>query len=553
MRLAFSLFVLTAVLAAQTPAPPEHSGVIAGVVRDASNGAPVANVRVWVNRGPATGPGQWAGSLERVTGADGKYEFRDLPPGRHRIDLHAWLDSGDLAVVERYVRLEAGQELASVDFALARMASISGRVLDHNGEPVPKTWVFLIGREYSLGALRFSYQRIAETNDLGEYTLNLVWPGRSYLVVAAEKRMKVDAVSPAPGKRELRKPAILHTFYPGTPSLEGAQPWVPRSGEQREGVDIVLLRGPSYCVSGALRGAGGQGPLRFILEPRRLEQSRRGTVVQLYGVTGPDGRIRICDLPSGEFRLTAYSQRADWAIPPDFFGSGPVDIGDDDVEDLTLIAQPKMEVPGETAWEGGAPESLPATAIRVGLNPIGRAPFSQERSAFEAKRPVPGTFTIPQVLLGEYEVELRDVPDEAYVKDILYGGQSIRHQPLRVGSAIGNASLRIVLGLDGGTVAVRAADREGKPAADVHIVLLPDATLTETALADSLVTGLADQMGLWTSGRLAPGKYHVLAVRAPIDKSPERIGQLLRSRSRAKEVEVGPKAEVQVTVEPVEP
>ncbi|MBK9169000.1 MAG: carboxypeptidase regulatory-like domain-containing protein [Bryobacterales bacterium] len=552
MRLALSLFALAAALFAQAQ---ENSGVIAGVVRDASTGQPVANAKVWANRGAfGATPGTYVSGIETVTGADGRYAFRSFPPGRHRLDVSAWLDSGDLAVVERYVRLEAGQELASVDFALARMASISGRVLDHNGEPVPKTWVFLIGREYSLGTLRSSYRKFAETNDLGEYTLNLVWPGRSYLVVAAEKRMKVDAVSPAPGKRELRKPAIMHTFYPGTPAVEGAQPWVPRSGEQREGVDIVLLRGPSYCVSGALRGAGGRGPLRFILEPRRLEQSSsRGTVVQLHGVTGPDGRIRICGLPSGEFRLTAYAQPADWAIPPDFFGSGPVDIGDDDVEDLTLIAQPKMEVPGETAWEGGAPESLPPPAIRVWLNPIGRASFSQERSAFEAKRPVPGTFTIPQVLLGEYEVELRDVPDEAYVKDILYGGQSIRHQPLRVGSAIGNASLRIVLGLDGGTVAVRAADREGKPAADVHIVLLPDAALTEAALADSLATGLADQMGYWMSGRLAPGKYHVLAVRAPINKSPERIGQLLRSRSRAKEVEVGPKAEVQVTVEPAEP
>ena len=48
----------------------------------------------------------------------------------------------------------------------------------------------------------------------------------------------------------------------------------------------------------------------------------------------------------------------------------------------------------------------------------------------------------------------------------------------------------------------------------------------------------------------APGKYFVLATDAEVDKSPESIGKLWNARNRAKEIEVGPNATVNVTLEP---
>ena len=51
-------------------------------------------------------------------------------------------------------------------------------------------------------------------------------------------------------------------------------------------------------------------------------------------------------------------------------------------------------------------------------------------------------------------------------------------------------------------------------------------------------------------GALPPGKYYVLATDLPVDKSPECIGKLALSRSKAQEVDLGANGSAQVTLAP---
>ena len=70
-------------------------------------------------------------------------------------------------------------------------------------------------------------------------------------------------------------------------------------------------------------------------------------------------------------------------------------------------------------------------------------------------------------------------------------------------------------------------------------------------LAATLVSGQTDQLGMYTSHTLAPGKYYLAASEDAIDPTPESIGRLWRSRDRFKEVELAPKGTAQVSLEPV--
>jgi hypothetical protein len=154
-------------------------------------------------------------------------------------------------------------------------------------------------------------------------------------------------------------------------------------------------------------------------------------------------------------------------------------------------------------------------------------------------------------LLDDYELNVYGVPHDLYLKDITYGGLSILHEPLRVGSAMGNATLRVIVARDGGYVSAKVADKDGNPVPDSYVLIMPSSASSEPALAASLISGQTDQNGVYSSEMLAPGKYLVLASSAPVDSTPEGIGKLMRTRSHAQEVEIAANGNQQTTLAPV--
>ncbi len=535
--------ILAVVSAAAQP-----TGTISGVVRDAGTGTSLAGATVYANRN-ANGP-------ETTTDTQGRFAFRGLEAGQHRITAYAPSERGPGfgAYATKRVTLASGQELTSIDFLLRGHGEISGRILDAKKEPVPDVWVFLIAREYSLGALRYVFASAETSDDQGNYFLKRgVESGRAYLVMAAKRTIKLSAISEAPANPKLRKPAVVPTYYPGTSSIEGAQPLVLRAGERREGVDLILQRSPAFCIEGVLQDPKGPQSLAFWIADRRPTSGASGDgamfMMSPNGVTAADGKIRICDLYPGEYQLTVFS-----AVPgpdgPALFGWQPLAITDSDVTRVSVAAPMPVSTTGEVVWEGPPPDPPISGKLSVALVPLTRSPFRGERSMSSIKVSIPGSFSFGGVLLDEYSFRIYAVPSVAYIKDITYAGRSIRYEPFRPGSAIGDASLRFILAGDGGTLSAKVADKDGNPVADSRVIVMPASVQTEAVLADAMIQGQTDQNGMWTSNRIAPGKYYVLASETPVDKSPESIGKLWRTKLQAKEIEVGPKATVEVTLSP---
>lgn len=585
-RLAVTVFA--AIACAQNDAP---TGSMSGVVRDLAGGAPVANVQVAATSGAGK-------PILTATDAQGHYSFRGLAPGR--ISLVAGgnpADSTAVPVERKYVILQGGQDLQSVNLLVQGIGRLSGRVLDEDGKPVSGARVMALRREYSLGALRYDLAHIAITGKDGAYGSALdnseiteaighdgvaeildslvfagcvVEPpgnvacgpagaqamaapranirpesadrqpaeipleaGRGYLLVAEQSGPKIlRPKDPAPDPKA-RPTVLMPAWYLGSPTRDGASPMSVMPGESREHVDFRLSRGPAYCLWVALPAAKGPDAAKFQLS---LSEAGFFPAMQsafMADTVGTASQIHVCNLHPGDYRLglAILPARGDF---PSRFRSSLVTIKDQDVEVSPVLA-PRVTVAGEVLWDGEAPAGTEARSLTILLRPLLRRAFEGESGS--AKIAVPGPFTLASLVADEYALEISGIPLGAYVKDATYGGRSVLHAPLEAGSA---ADLRIVLARDGGRVSARVADSDGDPVADAFLAVMPAGAMSETTLADSMVTGRTDGSGSWTSGLLAPGSYLVCGGRVPWDKSPESVGQLLRLRTQAQEIDVAP-------------
>ncbi len=534
-----TLGVLLALAAAFAQAPQQPArGSVSGVVRDASSGLPMANVRVVDVR-----------NLNRRSDTDsqGRYKLGDLLPGEYNLVAVG----PNLESTQARVSVGPGQEVENLDIRLMAFGTITGRVLDENKEPLPGMRVFLVERTYRLGELHYSHTSFSVTNDKGEYWLPRAAPGRAYLIFAKKWGSALEGMSEAPAEPKLQKRALASTYYPNAAILEAAEPVTILPGETRENVDIRVARTSSYCIDGVVNHPS---PTFWLVEryPSMVSLPTGfgmiGSVVPPSGKAGADGKFRTCDLPPDQYLFTAlgsFGERPTTAVVV------PLTIADSDIHNLSLTPAVGLPLRGELVWDTPPPRDTPEATIRVVLQALTQPVVSSLESSVEAK--VPGPFRIENVLVDEYGVSVRNLPKGAYLKDVTCGGLSVLNRLLKIGTAVGQAELRVVLGRDGGSVTAQVSDDEGKPIPQVTVLVAPAEARSEAEFAAAITAGLTDQTGVFRTSALAPGKYLALAIGSRMDYSPETIGRLFRARIKAKEVEVGAGQMVQVKLEaPVE-
>ena len=165
-RVSRAVALLWVLLSASIPAgqqlPPRDrvstaaaSAVIRGSVTASDTGRPVRRARVTVTAPELSGPPRIAG-----TDSNGRYEVRDLPPGRYRVSVarsgYLPLQYGQRRPLELGTPLDvsSGQTVAGVDFVMPRAGVIAGRVLDELGDPIEGVMVVAMRSRYCDGQRR---------------------------------------------------------------------------------------------------------------------------------------------------------------------------------------------------------------------------------------------------------------------------------------------------------------------------------------------------------------------------------------------------------------
>jgi protocatechuate 3,4-dioxygenase beta subunit len=182
------------------------TGVVRGRVVSA-DGWPMPRVSVSLStivRTPLV-PGQWLdafGSAFTTTDTEGRFEMRDLPPGRFQIAAskagYTQVDESGRAVAPvglssfgptesaRSFYLAAGEVRDRIALTLARRGALAGRLSDENGDPIQDASVEALQVRYEAGRRWLTPANASSwvTDDLGRYRIHDLPP---YYAVAVER------------------------------------------------------------------------------------------------------------------------------------------------------------------------------------------------------------------------------------------------------------------------------------------------------------------------------------------------------------------------------
>lgn len=454
-----------------------------------------------------------------TTEDDGRFFFRNVRPGRYRLTVTR---SGYFRAPLPITVDASGA--ANVTLTMAPTASISGRVFGANGEPLPNVEVQALRISYAYGQRTLTMTTSSQTNDLGEYRLFWLTPGRYYVVMqpaslmkkrmmsfgikiggAAQFSISAQNLDPATELSVIGDPATNEQFVPiyfsGTIDERGASPIDLRAGAEVIGVNLTVAPVREARIRGIVIGAATGRPVEYgtVTADENREPGRRNEA----RVNPETGAFEMKLLP-GPHVLAVTSEAGSAYVP--------LYVGNSDIDGLAIRVSPEFDVRGRIVVEGGARAGNDFEALRLSL----------ERDPPPARtRPNPSTFSVPlddgtftlAAGLGDYRLILTPIlspPNplmppsqpawrDAYVKsirlgdvDVLNGGLHLEKQP--------EASLEIVIATNPGALRVRSAS-------DVSVIIVPE----NRRRTDLYRTATTDATGRVTLDRLPPGVYKVFA------------------------------------------
>ncbi len=481
-------------------APPAAKASISGRVSDVGTGSPVVGIEILYR---LTGGPPEASRV--TTDAEGRFHIPNLAAGQYGF-FGASSTSG-YSSSSRLVTLAEGEELKGVDFQVTRSAVLAGRVVDPQKRPLQGASVQARSLWYQNGRLASSVRR-AVTNDLGEYRLANLPPGPYHLMVE-RKPLRIQKRISTGNKEETAPEPVLalsRTWYPNSPEYEGAVAIQLAPGEQREGLDIALIREMTTCVRVRLTDTAGAADAR--IHAQVVEDVPGGMSTTADGILRAGDDAEVCGIPPGSYHFRAVTQ--DGAGQPRY-GAAPLLVTRQPVRLPDLLLQALPDLRANLKLDGGGENPrLPAPVlVSTSVSDFGTIVLSGGATRVREL----GPFVIPAVRPEKLWLDVA-LPPGAYLKAANINGVDAMRQSFHAAEG----ELELVLGLDGPVVSGEVVDKQGKPVSDALAALGLDA-LPSSPSSKELSLVQADQQGRFTFTGMAPGKYRLLVMTG---SNPER-------------------------------
>jgi protocatechuate 3,4-dioxygenase beta subunit len=462
MKILIAVALLAASLAAQTP--------VDGVVIDSVTGAPVSGAYIV--------SGSLYGDQAPITDSAGHFRVQAEKNSVYVAVSH----NGYLNHQQGY-KIEPGETPAEIRVMLVPQGVISGRVMDENGLPVRGAPVSAMRYRGVNGERRLEPWRIlSETNELGEYRITELPPGRYYLGVA-------------PGKLAEWDPRYTARFYPDETEAERAQPIDVKAGDELGGRDFRLTRREGVTITGHLvwpEAAGGkkQGvPLHF----DSTEYAEYSLPVERNGDS-----FMIAHVPSGNYTLRTW-----WSILQarigDPMGDLTLRVGTVDVRDVSLEIRPigAQDIAGTVVFTGNTKPGQ--VTIRV------RRQLAGETSAVTNED---GSFVLKGLLPGSYLGVQADDTSRSGLTTIAaqLGDRDVLWEFFDLGMD-SPGTLKITMASAVAKLTGKLLDAEGRPVNGGQILFLSSAGVRSE--------GWVDSNGTLTASVMAAGEHRVYVIPGP--------------------------------------
>jgi len=440
-----------------------------------------------------------------VTDVSGRFELKGVDPGRYRLKV-----SRTGFVTQEYgqktpndpgaeIRLAPGQSLPDLLFRLIPWGIIAGRVLDEDGEPLPWAQVSAMREVYSHGKRKLSPEALVPTNDLGEYRLFGLKPGR-YFISA-----KFKPGSHVIGRGELReeevedsRPEFMPIYYRNSPDPAGASTITLRAGEEIPAVEILLRPVSTFRVRGRVYNmvAGRRSNIGAIVQlEQRNSNVAWGAPDRQAVLENSEGPFEIAGVLPGSYTLSAY-----WFDEGRrYLARQSIEVGNANVEGVSLAIASGIQIYGRIVWDGKP--SLDRDELLVNIVP------TDSRISFDAPARVRGSaFILKDVFEGTYRLGVRGQSKDCYIKSVHYGASDALESGFSVFRGT-QPSLEVTISSQGARVQGSVTDKDKLPLTGVWVVLVPDeARRDQSRLYQRVAT---DQYGHYLLRGIAPGDYKI--------------------------------------------
>ena len=380
--------------------------------------------------------------------------------------------------------LLAPQTPASSVQGVKPAAAITGTVFHPSGERAAGVRVQAFGTVYTpLGRRMRSVMSVA-TDDLGEFRLRL---GHGEYNISAgysdrERRIATQGLRLTPN---LSKPdeGLPTIFYPGEYTLFQSQKVRLTADTDSTGTQMFLKDGPRYS-------------LNVVLIPEGV-CARTAVVAEGAFVTNGDfmnvcGSTRINGLSQGNYLILAAND----LLASDVVRATTVDLS----TEVKVVLQPTVNIPGRVT--GFSFVGRGGINVRLSRNSL---EISQE---LDIPIAIDGSFTLPSLGPGDYDVSIQPMPDGTYVKSIAYGPFDSLFTPITINNSTPVSRLNIELAQGTATAEGIVVDRVGRRVPGAEVVLVPRGNRRR---ADRYKTTIADAGGNFRVTGIPNMDYAVLA------------------------------------------
>jgi hypothetical protein len=466
-------------------------------------------------------------SYTTTTSASGWFVMQDIEPGRYSLSAakrgYAYLTYGAHGArrLGAALSLDPGQHLADIVLRMSPQAVITGRVVEEDGDPVPNIDLQLLRYSYRKGKRKLEPWENSRTNDLGEYRLFGLSPGRYYLSATPSQGPLLF-----PGRQ-----SYAPTYYPGASDPAGAAALELQPGTLLRGVEIALMKTRTVRLRGRVVDPAGGATMdvNVMLSPREDAES----MFDLFFGPNMDaqGNFEFPSVAPGAYFVRAFKHTG----AKMYMANQAVDARGTDVENIVLELVPAAELKGYLRVEGRALANL--ADLQVALQPDSANYAGWTGGPVRAD----GSFTIPNVTPLHYELNLNGFPEGYYVKSAALGGRDILEAGVTFTPGMTGA-IEIVLAGTGGQVEGVVLNADQQPATEATVVAVPDEPRrTQSRFYKEDHT---DQYGRFTIKGVAPGGYKLFAWEDVEDgayldpefiKKFEALGEAIAIRENSRE------------------
>lgn len=513
-------YLAIAWLAAGCAASGQDQARLQGTVVNGLTREPLAKVQVHVMKREPEGLTAAYGAL---TDDSGRFSVAPIAPGTYylRPDRAGFL----LAVSVPTVEIKPGQQVADYRLEMSPRALISGRVTGDAGDPLRGVAIRVEPVSGNGLLLSFLFAGGGSTDDRGNYRI-AVPPGKYRIRAGVESfpsdepdEIRTDGSSAA---------AFPTTWFPQARSAAEATAVEAVAGRETGGTDVRMKPPVVLAISGTVSGipGGARASVNF------NAFIHHGNIV--YDIeTGPDGSYSRTGLSPGTYYLYAGTE-----APNLRSAVAEVELADGPVAGLDLALHPVAPLAGTLEAAPG----IDTGSLRVQIEPwMNTAPHSARVAA-------DGTFEIGSVEPERYQVSVRPLPGDAYVKSVRLGGSPVPNGFLDLRNGAGAEALKIVVGrgaaqIDGAIQGKSAVgwDRTGRVVLLAEGVDPLDGPRSIAAEADPQGGNRDIQPnpdGTFRFRNVPPGRYRLFALDLVAPGAPQSAEEIRPAVARVEVIEI---------------